>query len=115
MRVLLHIGLHKTGTSSIQHVCAKNNVKLRKAGFFWPDDDVIPNIGTQHSAIPWKFRIDHDTIAVREFFDNAILLAEKYHCHTILISGEEFSRLNDNEMSIFRAVLPSVEYEVFIV
>src|SRR6266540_4487045 len=36
-RLFLHIGLHKTGTSSIQHSLMTNEAGLREAGFHLPD------------------------------------------------------------------------------
>ena len=41
MRILLHIGTHKTGTTSIQKFCARNRERLRAGGLWYPDYDLI--------------------------------------------------------------------------
>jgi hypothetical protein len=41
MRIILHIGTHKTGTTSIQKFCARNRERLRSGGLWYPDYDLI--------------------------------------------------------------------------
>ncbi len=41
MRIILHIGTHKTGTTSIQKFCAWNRLRLRAGGLWYPDYDLI--------------------------------------------------------------------------
>ncbi len=41
MRLVLHIGTHKTGTTSIQKFCARNRARLRAGGVWYPDYDLI--------------------------------------------------------------------------
>ena len=45
MRLLLHIGTHKTGTTSIQKFCAGNRARLRGQGLWYPDYDLIGKEG----------------------------------------------------------------------
>ena len=115
MKIKLHIGLHKTGTSSFQHNCHKNAKELIKKGVFWPTSESFSNLSTQHSIIPWNYRLNSDINTVKIFFERTLNLAEEAHCHTILISGEEFSRLNDEELNRLRLTLPYADYEIYIV
>jgi len=41
MRIILHIGTHKTGTTAIQKFCAVHRTRLREAGLWYPDYDLI--------------------------------------------------------------------------
>ena len=44
MKLYLHIGLQKTGTTSIQHALGLSREILRKDGLYFPDDDELPDI-----------------------------------------------------------------------
>lgn len=41
MRIVLHIGTHKTGTTAIQKYCASHRDALRRQGLWYPDYDLI--------------------------------------------------------------------------
>lgn len=49
MDLLLHVGLHKTGTTTVQHFLSENQKKLLEYDIFYPD---IGKNGHQHSLIP---------------------------------------------------------------
>jgi hypothetical protein len=41
MRLVLHVGLPKTGTSALQHWCALHSDRLRSQGWCYPDGDYL--------------------------------------------------------------------------
>ncbi|ODN71014.1 hypothetical protein [Methylobrevis pamukkalensis] len=45
MRTIIHIGTHKTGTTTIQHFAKHNARKLRQKGFWYPGYDMIGRKG----------------------------------------------------------------------
>ena len=101
-RVILHLGVHKTGTSSIQAMLAnkKNRQHLSDQGFFFPQ-----TIGNNHSEFfqsafttaPEKY---HSNLARRETRKQVMERAERQKCalvgelgslsnQTIIFSGED--------------------------
>lgn len=63
MRVILHIGMSKTGTSSIQATCSKNRGRLKAEGVLYPN---INNMN-RHSFLSVPFREGN---VPREFWTN---------------------------------------------
>ena len=56
MKCLLHIGLHHTGTTSLQTILSNNNVSLQRFGIVYPTS--IKH-GMQHSLLPGIYLSDH--------------------------------------------------------
>ena len=95
MRLILHIGTHKTGTTSIQKYCAGNRAALRAQGLWYPDYDLIGMEGhyAHHhlvnalAGLPTSRGLSDDAFA---FF--ARLRARAQKDETVLISAEPFWR-----------------------
>ena len=47
--IIVHLGMHKTGTTSIQHFLARHRRRLREAGILYPRAGTH---GEQHAALP---------------------------------------------------------------
>lgn len=84
MRTVLHIGLHKTGTSSLQAYLHQNRDALRAAGILYQTP--APNEINHHSIIA-GFQTGNHNPAI-EFFAAARKQAIAKNCHTLLISSE---------------------------
>ncbi|MCB1681065.1 MAG: hypothetical protein KDI65_03950 [Alphaproteobacteria bacterium] len=86
MKLLLHIGTHKTATTSLQHFFALNRSLLKTHGFFYPEND--------DSAYVFNFLASR--VAFGKAGETAAFLtatrkkAEEANCHTVVISGESF-------------------------
>ena len=95
MRLLLHIGTHKTGTTAVQKFCARNRERLRGAGLWYPDYDLIGaeghyahhHLANAVSGLPTS-RGRRDDAA--RFFDLVRMRAGADE--TVLISAEPFWR-----------------------
>lgn len=95
-RIILHVGTHKTGTTSLQHFCRKNEKLLEQQNFYYPDYDIIglKKAIAHHElshAIAGKSEIltDRD---VRRFIRSI-----KKINGTVLISAEPFYRHFDDK------------------
>lgn len=96
MRVIIHAGTHKTGTTSIQKILFDNRDWLAERGIIYPWGGVYDGIKTPHH------RFSHDLTGVnpahldraRAFIDQTFSQAEK--AHTIIISAEPVYRHIDN-------------------
>ncbi len=121
-KLVLHIGTHKTATTSIQHFFSKNREALRFQGIFYPSQDIID--APKHYA---HLRIAHgianeDPIvspeAARQFFKIARDMAKPHE--TIFVSAEPFYRhkltppagSRETTTSAFRAYAEAVKEAV---
>ncbi len=86
MKLILHIGTHKTATTSLQHFFALNRQRLITQGFFYPEN--------QDSAYVFNFLASRIAFGKQQeaadFLAKARQQAEQANCHTVLISGESF-------------------------
>lgn len=85
--VFLHIGTHKTGSTSIQNVLTKEKEKLKKEGIYY--------LGSfRELSKPMKLRTEYDEEHVRRFQKNArerIEQNKKFKPHTYIASNENWS------------------------
>jgi len=91
-KLILHIGTHKTGTTSIQNVLESSKDKLKDFGFLYPQTnrEPWPNL-TKHCSV-FEAAINNDT-SVAEY-ERKILLDEfnDSNCHTMILSEEGLSK-----------------------
>lgn len=84
-KVILHIGVHKTGTSALQVFLQRNAKKLGKQGFFYkPTMREWPN----HNPLADAFRVDRDAGLANRLLRN---LMDEAGERTLLISSEMLS------------------------
>ncbi len=86
MNLLLHIGTHKTATTSLQHFFALNRALLRSYGFYYPEND--------DSAYAFNFLASRvafgKSAETAAFLASAREKAKDSGCQSVLISGESF-------------------------
>ena len=102
-RLYLHIGTHKTATTSVQHFFAKNRKALRRQGIFYPCQSIVgaPKHYAHHRvahAISGKDPIMSKELAA-DFFtelhrrtgesDKAFLSAEPFYRHMMEEEGDD--------------------------
>lgn len=84
MKVVLHIGTHKTGTSALQAYCAKNRAALLAHGVYYPK---LPNGSNSFNFLGARLAFGQYG-EVRRFFIRALSDAHKAGANTLLVSGE---------------------------
>lgn len=91
MKLVLHIGTHKAGSSAIQHLLGHNREKLRKTGFCFPQ---LANGQTGHHDLAWAVRSATGGKTPRQVdpavFSKLRASLERSGCHTAILSSEEF-------------------------
>ncbi len=95
MRLLLHIGTHKTGTTSVQMFCARNRDTLRRQGIWYPDYDLIGRQGyfAHHHLAHALAGLPTSRGTRPEAFEFlAAIRAQAAPDETVLISAEPFWR-----------------------
>lgn len=84
MRLVIHCGCHKTGTTSFQNYCDINRTQMLRFGIFYPNLDS----SSQHSGLMWRIQAKGLT-TFRDFLQDCHADVNK-GCHTVLLSGEDF-------------------------
>jgi hypothetical protein len=88
---IIHVGLHKTGTTSIQNFLAKNALELKRNGFLYPNGG-CPENSSAHHNLAWQLAGD-------KRFNPAYGTVEKVVNETvnfpgnIIISSEDFENI----------------------
>lgn len=100
MRFVIHAGVHKTGTSTLQHFLSDNAAVLLTLGSYYPVGFFRPWT-RQHSALAPALRRD-DADLVRSFFDHCLEFGVAHGAHTTIVSGEELGALHPSRLHRLR-------------
>ena len=86
MKLILHVGTHKTASTSIQHFCALNRTILQQHGYHYPRNNDSAYVANYLAS-----RLAHGKgEEVADFLARAAVDAAGKGCHTVLISAESF-------------------------
>jgi hypothetical protein len=86
MKLILHIGTHKTGTTALQQFLYANRERLAARGFYY----ATPPHGLQHSNLAANALIGGESRSVQAFFTKHTEMARRHGAHTLLVSAENF-------------------------
>jgi len=115
-RLIIHVGSHKTGTTTIQRWLDQNANALKANGILYPDSGRSPYAPDQH----WGFGnavVKKDTFALNKITQSLSEELKKADYHTILISTEVLSRktaLADN-LALLASIFPYARREWLLV
>lgn len=104
MKIFIHIGTHKTGSTHIQNTCKSLREKLNQQGVCYP---VKGYSQSGHHELAWAM-MNNDKEKTERFVNAAI--KEAKGCTAILISSEEFEFVRNFE--VFSEVFSPHEVEV---
>jgi len=96
MKLIIHIGSHKTGSTSIQDYAVQHVELLRAHKIAYPID-FFSKYPQQHS----EFRdllADNNVERVKEFFEYAIRDASSHSAKAVFLSGEDLCTLEKNHV-----------------
>ena len=111
MKIILHIGTHKTGTTAVQHFCMDNRAFLAKHGIHWPEEKLFSK-SKQHSGLA-HYIMNGDTESFSKYIGRAIACAETENHHTLFLSGEGFCHFHNGHIKTLRQLLS--EHKVYII
>jgi hypothetical protein len=86
MKLILHIGTHKTASTSLQHFFTLNRGVLCNSGIHYPSNS---NSAYVSNFLATDIIFDRGS-NVRAVLDKAMRNANKLNCHTVLISAKSF-------------------------
>jgi hypothetical protein len=90
-RLILHAGIHRTGTTSIQQALFYNAASLLRAGILYPKPMDGSN-AINHQRLAWD--ISERQIELPELSEWAASLAQ-IDAHTVILSAEDFCRIRN--------------------
>jgi hypothetical protein len=79
MKLVIHAGIHRTGTTSLQHFLAQNRTPLAALGFAYP------GTGNNHQPLAWALKNGSAGAA-----EVAALFDAEQAPETVVLSGEDF-------------------------
>ena len=95
-KLILHVGTHKTATTTIQDILALNRKKLAKNGLIFPK---MGRKSGQHGlvadwiALPEEYLFEEGSVAALKALSRDYANSDK----TLFLSSEEFSRGDPNQ------------------
>lgn len=98
MKIILHIGTHKTGSTALQMCFNENREAIREAGVYYPEGQ---GRWPGHPKLAWWFR-DGKIKECEEYLSRAVEAATEHGCDRIFISSEEFSQMPVKHLSLLK-------------
>ena len=105
--LILHVGLHRTGSTSVQGALTASREKLRSRGVLYPH---AGSIGFTHHGLCFALGGKTDTPwgplpPLDQLLSELQAEITASRCHTVLISSEEFRRLcHENSPAVDKAI-----------
>ena len=124
-KLYLHMGFHKTASTSFQETCRFNLDKLSELGYLYPLFHLFDNPTTSNHSMP-ICSVFAKQQGYRQFFDAKGVLDvngtiegyRKYLCEClstgkeVILSGEDISLLEVEELNLLKAIIESYSYEI---
>lgn len=115
-RCYLHVGTHKTGTTSVQSLLAEHAHGFAASGLYVPTAGRVSRLGGHHN-VAWELNADKRFDAARGTLDD--VLAEIAHCAAprVCLSSEDFEYLHDRPHGLRRIAdgLSAIGYEAVVI
>jgi hypothetical protein len=100
MKIVIHVGPHRTATTSIQSFLASSRSELSEAGIWYPTCRIACDA---HHVLAWKvLGRELSTLGIHDDSRDAGRVlrdwkdeAQDFGCHTLLLSSEDFAVLRD--------------------
>ncbi len=120
MKIFIHIGWHKTGTTAIQSFLKKNNKKLLEENkLYYPSEGLVD---CAHHNIAWALQEKDNFIrdglsstSVKSLIQQAIENGKKHGCQNLIFSSEEFCTFSEKEIGKLKEILNYDNHKIIIV
>lgn len=89
--MVVHVGPHKTGTTSIQNALYENKNKLKSDGIIYPRSIPGSVFFSQHSDLAFAVMSGNFSV-INEYLSYLANMTDGQELVTVVLSGEEFSR-----------------------
>lgn len=100
MKLVLHIGAHKSGSTAIQAFASRHQKELEKAGVYYPVG-MYPDLPAQHSLMYYDLETEQGARQLRGKLESALSQASEADCQVVLLSGEDLSASDPGRVERF--------------
>lgn len=98
MKCTIHIGLHKTGSTSIQTNCTHFRVQLLQQGIAYPS---TYNMWNSHAPLAWSMGVEHPCNTENFQFDDIVnSYLEEAEGQSLVLSSEDFEFCTKDKIDI---------------
>ena len=105
-KIFLHIGFHKTATSSIQEGLYQNREKLIEMGYLYPIAGISPeSTNKNHHMLGRQFDSRLPASARRSISDELAEEIQTSACNNVILSFEDFSILDRSDIELLHEYL----------
>lgn len=115
-KIFLHIGLHKTGSTTIQAFLQENKHAFLEHGYFFPKTGSLVNSFGSHHNLAWLLMNSTKADPALGTWEELQVEIEKANSHDdfdcIIVSSEEFEFLNQNDINNLKLKLESYEVKI---
>lgn len=116
MKIVLHIGMHKAGSSAIQHMLWHNRDRLLKKGFCYPQ---LATGQQGHHDLAWAIRSSAGgktpSPVAGDVLPKLRRQLQRSDCHTAILSSEEFEFATmPDQLRMIRRELPADPLQIVV-
>jgi len=111
MRITLHIGRHKTGSTSIQLFLTKNTKALLEKGILVPISGRPTTAPNGHHQLAWDIQ---ETGTNTEAYYNLEQEISNFEGNDVIITSECFDQLTDSEIKTLRSFLSNHDVRIIV-
>lgn len=120
MKIIVHIGWHKTGTTAIQSFLKKNTLKLIDENkLYYPSEGLV---NSAHHAIAWALQGKDNSPLNNLYTGNksnliqqAIESGKKHGCKNLIFSSEEFCTFSEKQIENLKEILNYGNNKIIII
>ncbi|HOV06683.1 MAG TPA: hypothetical protein PLV27_05435 [Anaerolineaceae bacterium] len=112
--IYIHIGPHKTGTSTIQYSLSQNRQQLQDRGILYPISGTLPGKPTGQHNLAWELTADERFTKRFGTWKNVIREIHNSKAEQIILSSEDFCHCNQEQIEKIRALLEEYEVKVIV-
>lgn len=115
-RLVLHVGTHKTGTTTLQHVFEVNHRRLRRDEIVFPLlADNAAYAPRNHSSLAWSINHGDPTAAVPDQWAAVQDIVRDERPRDVVLIGEQLCRLLPERWARLRAILEAIAFDEVVV
>lgn len=126
-RLYLHLGLHKTASSSFQAACKRNNKELRKNGFLYPlfNSEHINSVNISNHSVPLFSMFGDNPENYHINIKKGVVDVDRLNCDyfkvlesclssdfDLIVSGEDVSLLSVSSLHDLICFISKFDYKV---
>lgn len=112
--IYIHIGPHKTGTSTIQYSLYQNRKQLQDFGILYPISGTLPGKPSGQHNLAWEVTEDERFTKSFGSWKNVLREIRDSKAEQVILSSEDFSHCDQQQIEKMHAFLREFKVEVIL-